>query len=143
MRRHSELHSLMLTQAERSLQRRWRPRSTTERVVAMLRDRPPARLPSMACAARGLGWSVRSLRRRLDEEGTSYRALTQEMTHEAACLMLRNQSLTLQTIAHTLGFTGPTAFYRAFRRWTGHSPSAYAEQLGRVASGTGPPSARP
>lgn len=79
----------------------------------------------MAAAAKPLGLNARSLRRRLEEEGTSYRKLTQEVLYEAACSMLRNSDLTLKSVAHALGFADPTAFYHAFRLWSGLTPAEY------------------
>ena len=81
----------------------------------------------MALVSRELGLSVRSLRRRLLEEGTSYRELTQTLQYESACSMLRNPELTLQAIAHALGFADCSTFHRAFMRWSGSTPGAYRE----------------
>jgi AraC-like DNA-binding protein len=125
LHRHSELHKLMLGQAERSLERLWRPLSCTERVRALLDRSAISELPEMATAARALGLSARSLRRRLDEEGTSYRELTQSALHESACSLLRNPALTLQSVAYELGFADATAFHRAFRRWANLTPIEY------------------
>jgi AraC-like DNA-binding protein len=129
LHRQAELHALMLTQAERSLQRLSRPRTCAERVHALLSNREPAKFPDMKQAARELGVSVRSLRRRLEEEGTSYRQLTQVLLHEAACCMLRNPNQTLQSVAYALGFSDPTAFHRAFQRWSKLTPAAYRAQF--------------
>jgi AraC-like DNA-binding protein len=63
--------------------------------------------------------SVRSLRRKLDDEGTSFRALRESTRQEHARVMLRNPALSLQATGHALGFRHPSAFHRAFTRWTG------------------------
>jgi AraC-like DNA-binding protein len=128
---HGELHALMLAQAERQLQRLSRPVSCSERVRALMRARPPCEIPDVTAAARQLGLSERSLRRRLQEEGTSYRELTQTLLYETACSMLRNRELTLQNIAHVLGFADSTAFHRAFRRWSRLTPADYRAALCR------------
>ena len=112
----SELQELLLAHAERSLERLSRPLSCTERVRALIQDRPASQLPDMVAAARALGISVRSLRRRLLDEGTSYRVLITSRLHELACSMLRNPEATLQRVAYDLGFSNATAFHRAFRR---------------------------
>jgi AraC-like DNA-binding protein len=125
LHRQSELHALMLAQAERSLERLRRPCTCTERVNALLRDRSPAEYPDMEVAARELGISVRSLRRRLAEEHTSYRQLTQAMLEQRACSMLRDPEQTLHGVAHALGFADPAAFHRAFRRWAKLTPAEY------------------
>ncbi|MEY4575512.1 MAG: hypothetical protein RL701_215 [Pseudomonadota bacterium] len=100
----AELHTLLLAHAERSLERLSRPLTCTERVRALMHSRTVSQLPDMIAAARALGLSVRSLRRHLGEEGTSYRELAQSMCHETACSMLRDPALTVQSIAHALGF---------------------------------------
>jgi AraC-like DNA-binding protein len=122
-----ELHALMRAQAERGLSRLSRPLSCAERVRALMRRRKGGQAPDMAIASRELGISVRSLRRRLEEEGTSYRELTQSMIYESACSMLRNPDLTVQSIAHALGFADSSTFHRAFMRWAGQTPVEYRE----------------
>jgi AraC-like DNA-binding protein len=78
-----------------------------------------------AAIAKGLGMSDRSLRRRLAEESTSFRKLTDELRAEMAVRYLRQTDLTLHEISHTLGFSEPAAFRRAFRRWTREAPSRF------------------
>jgi AraC-like DNA-binding protein len=128
LHREADLHALMLAEAARSLERLRR----TERVCALLGDRSPAEFPDMEVAARELGISVRSLRRRLAEEGTSYRQLTQAMLQEKACSMLRNPEETLHSVAHALGFSDPAAFHRAFRRWEKRTPGEYRASVFNV-----------
>ena len=130
LHRHTELHKLVLAQAELHLQRLWQPPSCSDRVRALLRNRPASALPDMSVAARELGLSVRSLRRRLEEDGTSYRELTQSVLHESARSMLKNPALSLQAVAYELGFSDPTAFHRAFRRWENLTPAEYRSSSG-------------
>jgi AraC-like DNA-binding protein len=120
-----ELHRLVLTQAEDKLSGLTRPISCTERVRVLMNGRRAARLPSMNAVSRALGLSVRSLRRHLEDENTSYRELAQAMLHEEACSMLRNANVPLQSVAHDLGFANATAFHRAFRRWSTLTPAEY------------------
>ena len=125
LHRIAELHEIVLAQAEHSLQRCTRPLTLTERVNALINSRPAAKLPDMVVAARELGISVRSLRRHLTQEGTTYRSLTQRKLHTHACSLLRNPQLSLQAIAFELGFSDATAFHRAFRRWAEVTPAEY------------------
>jgi AraC-like DNA-binding protein len=122
-----ELQALLHAHAERSLERLSRPKTFVERLQALLRTQARGRRPDMKRAARELGVSVRSLRRRLDEEGSSFRAVAQFSLQEAACSLLRNPELTVQATSHALGFADPTAFHRAFKRWTGLTPAEYRE----------------
>lgn len=80
---------------------------------------------SPGSVARTLGASVRTLRRRLSALGTSYQALLDEQRRSAACHRLRYSDDSMDLIAETLGFSSRTAFQRAFRRYTGQSPSEY------------------
>jgi AraC-like DNA-binding protein len=125
LHRHAELHELVLAHAEQDLQRCSRPLTLTERVAALMSSRHASKLPDMVSAARELGISVRSLRRHLDQEGTTYRELTQSKLHACACSLLRNPNVSLQSVAFELGFSDATAFHRAFRRWTKLTPAEY------------------
>jgi AraC-like DNA-binding protein len=119
------LQNLVHQQAEQRLGRFARPTGLIDRLRQYLLSQPAGRVPDMAVAARGLGVSVRTLRRRLAEAGESYRALTQVMQGERACTLLRNPDFTVQAVANVLGFTDITAFHRAFRRWTGLTACEY------------------
>jgi AraC-like DNA-binding protein len=88
---------------------------------------PFLRSPDMNRAARELGMSARSLRRRLGEEGSSFRTVTQAALHDAACSMVRNPTMTFKAISHTLGFAEVSSFNRAFKRWTGATPAQFRE----------------
>jgi AraC-like DNA-binding protein len=123
------LQTLVHAQAEAHLAQRGRPTSLVSRLQMYLAHQPTEALPEMDVAARALGVSVRSLRRRLAEEQLSYRALTQDLQRERACTLLRNPALTLQAVADAVGFSDLVAFHRAFKRWTGVTASAYRSAL--------------
>ncbi|WP_339845811.1 AraC family transcriptional regulator ligand-binding domain-containing protein [uncultured Halopseudomonas sp.] len=69
--------------------------------------------------------SPRHLRRKLNAEGTSYELLVDEVRKEGAIRMISQGQLSLTSIAYELGFLDPSSFTRAFRRWTGMSPTAF------------------
>jgi len=81
--------------------------------------------PGIRLAAELAGLSVRTLSRRLAEEGTSYERLVERMRFAAAVDLLRGDQLRLIDIAYELGYTDPANFTRAFRRWAGMPPSEY------------------
>jgi AraC-like DNA-binding protein len=91
----------------------------------------PTGEPDQETAARALGLSLRSLQRRLAEEGTSYRELLAATRLELARGYLGRERYSITEITFLLGFADASGFSRAFRRWTGTSPSSYrAEVLG-------------
>lgn len=75
--------------------------------------------------ARALALSPRSLRRKLDQEGTSFRQLVEEERRQTAEQMLSSTDMTLDELAFHLGYTDTASFTRAFRRWLGMSPGEY------------------
>lgn len=72
-----------------------------------------------------LGVSTSTLRRRLQESGTSYNALREHCTLEAAQTLLARGDLSIESIASRLGFSDASTFRRAFQRWTGQAPTAW------------------
>jgi len=87
------------------------------------RDAPP----DAQAMADHLGMSVSTLRRRLAAEGTSWHALKEEGRRRAAQRYVLDTDLPVNEIARLLGFEEPSTFYRAFRRWTGTTPSRYRQ----------------
>jgi AraC-like DNA-binding protein len=81
--------------------------------------------PSVQELADALRVTERTLRRKLRAEGTSPRELLDEVRHERALALLEEGQRTLDEIAYVLGFSGASAFRRAFRRWTGVAPTEY------------------
>lgn len=71
--------------------------------------------------------SARTLHRHLEEEGTSFRQVLAEVRREIAARHLSERRLAIGEIAFLLGFSEPSAFHRAFKRWTGHGPLAYRQ----------------
>ncbi|WP_437625705.1 AraC family transcriptional regulator [Sorangium sp. So ce1151] len=82
-------------------------------------------VPDVAAAARALGMSARTLQRRLGDEGESYKSVLDEARRKLAVAHMRERGRTVSEVAFLLGFSEVSAFSRAFRRWTGHSPAAY------------------
>jgi AraC-like DNA-binding protein len=85
----------------------------------------PGRLPTQDESARQLGLSRRSLRRRLAEEGTGFRALLDEVRFGLVAGYLENTPLSLDEIAARTGFSDAANLSHAFRRWTGESPGGW------------------
>ncbi len=82
--------------------------------------------------ARELHVSPRTLHRRLQEEGTSFRAIREALRRDLAEARLAKPGESVARVAAELGYSEPSAFFRAFQGWTGQSPSAWRRRvLGR------------
>jgi AraC-like DNA-binding protein len=97
-----------------------------ERIRAHVRAALPSGDLTADAVATRLGMSSRTLRRRLDEEGTSYQALLDEVRAGLARRYLGEERRGVDEVAFLLGFSDPSAFTKAFRRWTGRTPAAFA-----------------
>lgn len=82
-------------------------------------------LPDAETVAARLAVSQQTLRRKLAEEDTSLRGLSEEVRRDAAVMSLVAGRETVAELASRLGFSEPSAFSRAFLRWTGSTPGAY------------------
>jgi AraC-like DNA-binding protein len=78
--------------------------------------------PEVAAVARTLATSDRSLQRRLQEEGTSFREVVDDARRELAVGYLGDRRMTVAEVAYLLGYSEASAFVRAFKRWTGKTP---------------------
>ena len=77
---------------------------------------------SMELIARKMGLSRQTLYRRLKAEGMSYGSLLDELRHKMALHYLNGNKASVNEVAYLVGFSQPSAFSRAFKRWTGTSP---------------------
>ncbi len=98
--------------------------------VRMLIISRPGYFPDIKYMAKKMDMSVRTLRRRLKEEGTSYRQIMDEIRFELAREYLANTRLPVVEISVLLGYTEPGNFSHAFRRWCGQSPRSWRRQSG-------------
>lgn len=94
--------------------------------VGRVRAGIEALLPSatLSKVARRLGASPRTLQRWLASEGTSFAALVEEV-RRARALALVEAGASIAEVAWMLGYSEPSAFHRAFRRWTGTTPAQW------------------
>ena len=79
--------------------------------------------------SQSLNMNLRTLQRKLKDEGTSFRDILNTTREEIALDYIRNSNLSLTEIGYLLGFADQANFTRAFRRWTEMSPSAYRKNL--------------
>ena len=78
---------------------------------------------SMDQIAKAMGLSRTTLYRRLKEEGVNFDALVDALRHKMALHYLDGKKVSVNETAYLVGFSDPTAFSRAFKRWTGKSPA--------------------
>ncbi|QKE63006.1 AraC family transcriptional regulator [Aquipseudomonas campi] len=94
------------------------------RIRSLLLSRP-GRVPDMEEVATSLHMSSRTLRRRLDDEGSSFRNLLEEVRQALAEELLATGGLNLEEIAERLGYGEVSNFIHAFKRWKGVPPRQY------------------
>lgn len=77
--------------------------------------------------ARALGMSRQTLYRRLKEEGVTFAEIHDALRHRMAVDFLTARKVSVNETAYLLGFSEASSFVRAFKRWTGQSPTAYRD----------------
>lgn len=126
---------LALDQVARVIDERQVRATVRSQVLEVVRHNAP-NVPTLNEVASALLTTSRTLRRRLRAEGTSLREVVGQVRFAAASGMLAGGVLSVQQIAGRLGYSDTAAFTRAFRSWSGVSPTAYKR---RVDAGTGSP----
>lgn len=99
-----------------------------ERVRDLMRVGSPSSIPSATRIAERLGTSTRVLQRRLRDVGTSLSELGDDVRRTLACEAILDGNVPIKELADRLGFSEPSAFHRAFKRWTGTTPQGYRAQ---------------
>jgi len=89
--------------------------------------RAPGKFPSQEAMAAELHISVRTLRRRLNDERITYRDIVAEVRYELARRYLSTSELTVGQIGDLLGYDDTANFRRAFKRWSGKTAQAWRE----------------
>lgn len=94
-------------------------------VYQRLRRSDYSQWPTLEAFAGEAGISPSTLRRRLEREGISYQEIKDEVRRAMAVELLRQSRASIGEIAERTGFQEPSAFHRAFKKWTGESPGRY------------------
>ncbi|WP_017388086.1 AraC family transcriptional regulator [Acinetobacter calcoaceticus] len=87
----------------------------------------PEQWPELKDVAQQLNISEATVQRRLKHEGLSYQQIKNEIRCDIAVERLSKTNDSIQDISEDLSFQDPSAFHRAFKKWTGVSPGAYRE----------------
>lgn len=101
------------------------PAALSQRIRKALLKTPPQQWLDFRTLAQQLHMSEATLQRRLKAEGLSYQELKNQIRCERALFLLQQTPLSMQHISEQLNFHDPSAFHRAFKKWTGKNPSYY------------------
>ncbi|MEP4148852.1 MAG: AraC family transcriptional regulator [Halioglobus sp.] len=96
--------------------------------VRLLMLARPGYFPDIDSLAQNIGMSTRTLRRRLKNEGRTFREVLEEIRYGLAREYLANTHLPMDEISSLLGYTEPGNFSHAFKRWSGLSPSIWRQE---------------
>ncbi|RDI46727.1 AraC family transcriptional regulator [Nocardia mexicana] len=122
----ADTHTAALTRTQcHDLLEHWRARTGYTGTVRQILVRTPGHMPGIEEVADQLHLSSRTLRRRLGEEGITFRHLVDDVRRALADELLTSGNLSIHQIAHRLGYNATSAFTAAFTRWHGTPPSAY------------------
>ena len=99
--------------------------SLASRVRKTLRTLPMAGWPTADQMAARLHVAEATMRRRLKQEGYTYQSIKDDLRRDIAIGELQGTARTIADIASAVGFAEPSAFHRAFRKWTGMRPTDY------------------
>ncbi|MBJ7287524.1 AraC family transcriptional regulator [Williamsia sp.] len=116
-------YRIAIANLQRTLDQRRGTESFSEKVRRSIEEAPG--LSSSQWVANKLAVSTSTLKRRLAEEGITFREQRETLLRERAMLRLLDRSLTVSEIAGELGYSDLTNFSHAFKRWTGVSPSEF------------------
>ncbi|MBM3109821.1 AraC family transcriptional regulator [Pseudomonas arcuscaelestis] len=124
-------HLLKLCEAE--LEQRTRVRSLSERIAHLLGPLlNGGREPDLEEVAQHLQLPTWTLRRKLAEEGTQFRAILNDTRRDLAMTYIRDTELAFGEIAYLLGFASAEAFQRAFKRWNSMTPGEFRRSQRRT-----------
>ncbi len=118
---------LAIERCEQELASQVRSLTTATQVSSRLVCRD-GRYPDIQAMAQVLLMSERTLKRRLQDEGTRFQALLDQVKHRDSLRLLAQPQLAIQQVAQAVGYADPANFARAFGKWTGMSPRAWRQR---------------
>jgi AraC-like DNA-binding protein len=119
------LANWLRAQADATLEKLAPALPTTDAVARRLFEALPRGEGTQRSIARALGLGERTLQRRLGEEGITFAALLERSRRQLAEGLLRDKHLSASEVAFLLGYSDPSTFFRAFKRWTGRTPQQF------------------
>ena len=119
------LHAFLCARADELLATRVPASTITDQIREAIALELPSGLPPLSRVARRLAMSERSLRRTLHREHQSFRQIVESVRKDRAIELLRSGQVSIAEVSARLGFSDPSAFSRAFKRWCGRSPQSF------------------
>lgn len=119
------LHRQAEYRADQLLRQIPRRAALTANIEALYLQKPPLISQGIEAVATELKLHPRTLQRRLREEGTRFAEVHDRARYRAAMARLQSESVNLEDLSEQLGFSDRRSFTRAFKRWSGISPSAF------------------
>ncbi len=101
--------------------------SINAQIRQILERSPENEMPDFESIAFQLNTSTQTLRRRLKEEETSFQEIKDQVRRDIAIYHLGQNKFSINEIALKVGFTEPSTFHRAFKKWTGVTPGDYRQ----------------
>ncbi|MBD2859455.1 AraC family transcriptional regulator [Spongiibacter sp. KMU-158] len=123
--RDSQASQLFDQQCQLMLSRLSKQGDFIEAIRQKILAKPGHSFPDVETVAEQMAISVRTLRRRLAEEGTSYRTILDDIRYDLAKDYLSQSRLSLDMISELLGYNDAASFSHAFKRWSNQTPSGW------------------
>lgn len=130
--RDTHLHQMLSSYADAAISKLPQGKGVAHMVLQILNQEFDSGEPTVNSVAKKLFMSPRTLHRKLNDENTSFATLKDSLRYELAQSMLANSEMTIADISFLLGFSQPSAFNRAFKRWTGFAPQIYRDRRPKV-----------
>ena len=125
---------MLAPQFEEELKQETGDENFIERVRVSIQQKLTGRRPNIEGVADALHISSRTLQRRLQDEGFSFRSVLEGARHQLARHYLNNSMLELNETAYLLGYEDANSFVRAFRTWEGVPPARWRENQRALAA---------
>lgn len=117
----------LLSEVNRQLLEKSATNSLSEKIKQLLQQQDPFMPLSLEQCAEKLNTSTSTIKRKLQEEESSYRVLLDTVREDLSKHYLRGSDFSVEQIATAIGFGNSTAFSRAFKRWAGQTPQQYRQ----------------
>jgi AraC-like DNA-binding protein len=128
----SYIAQVLTERADELLEKLESSKSVRDRVERLLVESLKGEDVSMNTIASKLGLSRQTLFRRLKVEGVTFEKVVDDLRHRLALHYLDEARMSVNQTAYLVGFSDPAAFSRAFKRWTGSSPSRRSKESSEV-----------